>query len=398
MNNLTYQICKEFRSLGYHSDFIIDVHKNFLLDRPENWYVELKDSGYPDWVFEKPLYKYNSLLGFSLFPKLVFRNIIQFLNSYDVIFLNGNWVLLASFIKKKKLVIQIYAGFEIEQLGNTNSINYFLNNFYRSRIRKLAPRIIVQFLFKRWINKNREGIRRADVINYFPTGIIPESEVIINEIFRDKPFGRLELRGFDSSKFKFVKRIRKEKFVITSFTRFFYNNDRFDNKRNDLMIRGIADFINLNKGISNIEINFFEKGPDLEDAKKLCMELGISDFVKWHKEVDFEKLYHMSIDSDVTFDQLGSQWVGIGILSMLSGRPLIANGRPDIFEKLSHLKSPICQATTTEEVTKWLYLLYTDSRLAEIIGKQSSEYVNELYNFRKMINFYENEINSFYTT
>ncbi|MGZ5222293.1 MAG: hypothetical protein ACXWC7_19555, partial [Chitinophagaceae bacterium] len=75
----------------------------------------------------------------------------------------------------------------------------------------------------------------------------------------------------DCSEFPYQKPdLSKEKFVILNITRFFFLTARNDNKRNDLMIKGIGDFIRRNNITKNVELIFFEKGEDLQAAKELC--------------------------------------------------------------------------------------------------------------------------------
>ncbi len=390
MNNMPFYFAKEFKKKGFDVTFIVDAEKNYLLDRPESWDKELENN-YPDWVIEKIL-KWNLKAFKFSFPKLYFKKMIQYLNHFDIIFLNGHWISLGGFLKKGKHVINIFAGFDLDVAADFNQVGYFDKYFKQSGswFKKIIPSFLTNIIFNRMIGFQRKGIRRADVVNYFPTGVNSDSDKLLNEIKAGQVFKRLELRGFDCDKFPYQEPITEnKKFTILNVTRFFYLNNRNDNKRNDIMIKGIGRFLKINKlDVDDVEILFFEKGDDIDAAKKLCDEYSLTPFIRWKKQVSVEELNYFFAVCDVTFDQLGVQWVAAGLFSMLTGRPLIANGRPEIFEKLTNEKSPICQATSEEEVEMWLTKLYVNRSLIKEIGVTSREYVLKYYNLTNSMNYF----------
>lgn len=155
------------------------------------------------------------------------------------------------------------------------------------------------------------------------------------------------------------------------------------------MIKGIGIFLKKNNiKPGDVEIIFFNKGEDVEDAKRLCDQYGLTAFISWKQEVAVDDLNAYFENCDVAFDQLGHHWVGAGLFSMLIGRPLIANGRPEIFEKLTNEKSPICQATNEEEVEAWLTKLYVNRSLVKEIGKASSEYVRRHHSVDRPVDLF----------
>lgn len=155
------------------------------------------------------------------------------------------------------------------------------------------------------------------------------------------------------------------------------------------MIKGIGNFLKSNSvSPADVSILFFEKGDDLADAKRLCDDYGLTPFISWEQQIPVEELNNYFEQCDVAFDQLGQQWVGAGLFSMLTGRPLIANGRPEVFEKITKEQSPICQAVNETEVEMWLTKLYTDRNLVKQIGVASRDYVLRHYNIHNTIDFF----------
>jgi hypothetical protein len=202
--------------------------------------------------------------------------------------------------------------------------------------------------------------------------------------------------GLDCEKFAYSEPDpRKENFEILNMTRFNFRSTRNDNKRNDIMIEGIGRFVRENKIERGLKVTFFEKGEDTPAAKALCESVGIERFVSWQKVVKLNELIPFFRNADVAFDQLGSQWVGSGVYSMLVGRPLIANGRPELLEPFQNEVSPVCQATTVEEVSRWLTALYLDRSLVRSVGRASSDYIRKHYDVNRDVDFYLDQIDHF---
>ena len=390
MNNLPYNIAKGFKKKGYDITFIVDAEKDFLLDRPESWDNELINN-YPDWIIERPLSSKMRTFMF-VFPGLWFKKRIKYLDSFDIIILNGHWISLGGFLKKEKCIVNIFAGYDLDVLADFNQLGNFHFSLKHSGgiLNRMIPFFLADLLFRRLIGFQQKGIRRAELVNYYPTGIVPDADKLLNEIKTGQMFKRLELRGFDCDKFRYKEPLKeKQPFVILSITRFFYLNNRNFTKRNDVMIKGIGNFLKKNKITGDeVEIIFFNKGEDLAAAKDLCNQYGLTPFIKWKQQVSVEDLNYYFEYCDVAFDQLGEQWVGAGLFSMLTGRPLIANGRPEIFEKITNEKSPVCQATSDEEVEMWLTRLYTNRDLIDEIGKASRDYVLRHYNLEDTVNYF----------
>ena len=326
-------------------------------------------------------------------PLIYLKKYIKIINQFDVIFLNGFWISLAKYIRPEKKVVAVLAGYDLDILSDYDSINYLSNIFYKSTssiFKKSIPKFITRTVFRKLITLQRQGIKRSQVVNYYPTGVNPSSDKLLNEIKDGQVFKRLELRGFDCDKFPYQEpTVGNKKFTILNVTRFFYLNKRNDNKRNDIMIKGIGMFLkNNNVTPLDVEILFFEKGTDIADAKNLCFECGLTPFINWQQQTSVEELNDYFARCDVAFDQLGSQWVAAGLFSMLTGRPLIANGRPDVFDKLTNEKAPICQATSEEEVEMWLTKLYTNRSLIKEIGLKSRDYVLKYYNIDNTISYF----------
>jgi hypothetical protein len=386
---MPYMFSKEMRKKKKDVTLYLDAPPEFKLDRPEA-YDKTLVLPFPDWIKEIPPGSIN--FHKLRLPQIFFGKFIKELNTYNIAVLNGMWIALAPHLEKQVKIYALCAGYDIDTLADPESSEKIVKNALE-RNRLLHPfKFLLGAYYKRAIRQQRKGIERADGINYYPSGISKRGDDIIASIKGDKKYKRLELRGFPVEDFRYSEvDVNKDKFTILNFTRFFFlNNDR-ENKRNDIMLYGIGLFLKEIGFKQNVEVLFFDKGdkPSLAKAKEIVEELQYSEFVTWLDEVSQEELFAKIVPNcDVVFDQLGSQWIGAGAFVMAMGRPVIANGRPEIFEPLTGEKSPVCQATTPEEVCFWLKKLYFDRNEINRIGRESKIYTEKYYSIEKTINFF----------
>ena len=393
MNNFPFGVCKELHARGFQVTQFVDVPKEYQLDRPEST-DHILDNNYPEWIVDLGIDSYHFRNTFYLlFPRLLYRSIIKKISFYDVIFLNGNWLKIGKYLPANKLVIGLLAGTEVDSADYRRLPKLVSGARQKGGLYQLVPSILYRFLYGRIIQLQREGLKRLNIVNYYLPGISPEGDAIIDELKKGQQYSRVVLRGFDTSLYQYAEPdIQRDDFVILNITRFCFTPDVPDNKRNDIMIRGIAQFVKRNSIKSGLKIIFFEKGIDLELAKRMCRESGIEQFITWTPVVSMQRLMGYFAECDVAFDQLGDQWVGAGLFSMLTGRPLIANGRGDLYEKYLGERIPVCQAKNETEVCEWLTKLYLNRNLVKEIGERSRNFVLNHYSMHYNIDFYIKEI------
>src|SRR5690606_6717195 len=74
-----------------------------------------------------------------------------------------------------------------------------------------------------------------------------------------------------------------------------------ENKRTDIMIRGIADYLRERDAVP-VEVHLFEKGLDLAEAKALCIEHGLESVVTWHAQMAFTDYIRLHQQCHIAFD------------------------------------------------------------------------------------------------
>lgn len=397
MNNFPFGIAKEFQKRNYKVTQFIDVPQSILLDRPESTDKNLLNN-YPDWILDLKINVYGvKHTLFLLFPSIFYRSLIKKIHQYDAIFLNGNWLKIGKYISPEKFVVGLLAGTEVDGADQSRVDMLVANAMEKGHHYFRLPAYVYKIFYKKMIQLQRDGLRRVNVVNYYLPEVNPEGDKVLHEIKKGQQYAKVILRGFDTSLFNYIEPdLKKQEFVILSITRFCFTPEVHDNKRNDIMLRGIAAFIKQNDINRDLKIIFFEKGVDLQLAKEMCHELGIDKFVNWVPLVPMDELKNYFGECHVAFDQLGDQWVGAGLFSMLTGRPLIANGRGDLYEKYLGERIPVCQAKDESEVCAWLTKIYLNRDLIKKIGAESRDYVLRYYDIRHNIDFYISEMEKFF--
>lgn len=367
----------ELRDMGYEVTYLVDVPPNDTLSRPEHQYSEVSYP-YPKWIIErvisKPYWR-------SFNPRLLHWKLIRLCKKYDVILLSGHYVSIAPYISEKK-IIGLYAGADLYFQSNPDRAQDWANQG-----RRMPFLNTLKLFFARHCMKNNKlGIGYLDSIVYFPTGLVAESESMIDYAVAH---GAEYIQRYDvNPRILNCERpsVRASaKFVINSPVRFCFSRapggDATLNKGNDLIIKGISLFKDY---FDDFEVHFYNKGPDTELAKSMCKEFGIDENVIWHDPMPLPDLLSIYDISDVCFDQVGSHWVSaVGCYSLFLGVPLIANGRPEIMSDFWGIEPPICQATTAEEICQWLVKLL-DKKRRNYIGIRSKKFAMETLSMRKV--------------
>ncbi len=388
-NNYPFIIASQMREMGCEVVLYIDAPANDTLHRPEHHASNIKYP-YPEWIKENFSLR-NA--AFTHFPNIFLRKLLRELNTCDAVILNDYGHRFKNFIKPSVLSISMFSGGDLEIMADYDNVR---------KMKMVNPKLsgVPDFIKKAYavfsVNQLRKGISKASLISYFPKGMIPNGEKFLSEIFRGKSFSRFNHFHIITEGFNYVAPPENKIFRIFSFTRFMWKTPFppgrtiYENKGNDIMLRGIALFLKTYD--KRLDIHFVEKGLHLQESKNLIDELGFADMVTWHKEMPFKDLkYHIS-KADIVFEQMGKHFVSGGLYAMLMGRPLIANARPEIFEPLLNEPTPICHALTEEDICNWLHKLTSDTELLYSIGKRSREYVLKHFDIMNETLYFKNFI------
>lgn len=367
MNAMPMMYAKAYRSLGKQVTYYVDVAKSNGLSRPENHFADI-EYPYPSWIVERVL---PTQLLASLFPRITKAMMIRRRSAAsgtpEAVFLGGYFVAFAPFFPKHTRKVFLSYGSDLERWVDSSKADAVYEAVKTTSIFKYLPSTIGRWFVNKIIERNARGAKACDDVLFFPRGMSQQGDRVVDLLGSSgvRYIPRYDISMDALTGITREVKPRGEKLVIVSPVRFFYKDlpavFAHECKGNDKIIRGIAAF--RQKTNANIEVHFFEKGPHVDDAKMLCIELGLQDVVVWHKTVPLDRLLEMYAAADVIFDQVGSHWVGaVGMYALYMGKPLIAN-----IDNLSSLgEVPALNARTSDEVAERLSEVHTGANLADL--------------------------------
>ncbi|MEO5942087.1 MAG: hypothetical protein ABIP30_05880 [Ferruginibacter sp.] len=390
-NNYPFILAQKLIEEGHEILFIVDEKSTEKLHRPENHVLKI-DYPYPDWIKED-LFPINIIR--VLFPKIFSKSVIRKLNSCDAVIINGLWHGIKLKLKDTIPSVSVFSGADLDVYASYKNFKHFFFNHPKT---KYLPGFILKWLIKEYVNNHRAGIREACCISYFPPGAIPEGDEIIREIFTGKEdqVVRFSHCHVNTENINYTPPPENTPLKILNVARFVWKQplppgyNQAEAKGNDIMIHGLALFLKEYK--IKLDIHFIEKGIHVDETKMLIKEYGFEDMVTWHKEISFSNFMDFLCSGDIIFEQLGNHIFSGGLYPMLIGRPVIANGRPEIFEKFTGEVSPLCQATTAEDVKVWLGKLINNADYRRDIGIESRKYVLKHFDIKDEALFFAKEL------
>ena len=348
MNAMPMSYALKFRRDGHDVRYVVEAPRSDYLMRPEHQYPREVGFPYPSWIFEcvRPY----GLVGHA-FAGIRYAKIVAAMADRDVVFLNDYGLALAPHLPARVLCIALSSGSDVDVY-----CSYAAAWSYSLQVRRrwLFPaRLALEFM--RCFNQRR-GLKRCDVLAYFPEGLNEKGDRIVREMVRRKPRTQVVRRydlNFQATGATYAPpeaRPLRKILVPVRFNIHPPTGSEFEYKGNDLIIEALAAYKKRNPAI---EVHLFDKGvaADIDFARELCRRLDLESSVVWHKEVPLEQLLRLYEECDVCFDQVGSHWMGaIGCLALYTGRPLIANARLDVFAALWGDDPPILHATTVDQI------------------------------------------------
>ncbi len=371
MNAMPMMYAQELRKMGQKVVYFVDVAKNDKLSRPEYHFLDVKYP-YPEWIIEFFL---PSQLFISLFPYFTLRLMLNSIpknlrrKKVKAVFMGGQFISFAKFLNSYTAKYYLSYGSDLENWCDLSCLKDLLISMRKKSIFQYLPKIISYWLLRKILQNNSNGSLITDAVLYFPKNMSVQGDLIVNKLIKN---GVQYIPRYDISFDLFLNIDRtykkmKKKLVIVSAVRFFYENipDIYINeyKGNDKIIDGLTKYFKRNP---NIEIHFFEKGPNVDAAKTRCKNLGLSQVIVWHKEAPLTELLKLYEQAHICFDQVGNHWVGaIGMYALYMGKSLIANTN-----NLGFLGDiPALNASTSEDIFKALVKLESPNLRKELYDK-----------------------------
>lgn len=381
-NNYPFMLARAMRLLGHDVVFVVD--SEMRLNRPESRYEEIA-LPYPSWIVDC------SPLNLWDFPPIATRveEAIGTLKQCDALVLNEFGPTLWQAVRKPAFAL--LTGTDLEVLADPQYADFVAgdNVGHMGLLQKLLSwkqlrsRRNLRNHFLRLIEAQRSGIRSAAAVNYFPAGMLPNADRLLQELGieanRRVFFMQADIEHYEYSSYPENRTLR-----LFNVARITWRKPRehficeLDYKGTDVLIRGLGMFVR-ESGMP-IEIRLVRKGADVEAARELVEEEGLAPCVTWLDELDQSMLHEEYRNADIVTEHFGQGSIGMGALdAMATGRPVIANASPEIFRKALGETPPICHATSPEQVRDQLLRLAADRGARADIGRQSRAYVEKYF-------------------
>jgi len=374
-------LAQALRRAGHEVQFVVDSDRK--LYRPEHRYEEIRYP-YPGWIRDEAgcITKYAQYF----FPTRRLRRAIQWLGQCDALIVSDFGILIAQKLGKPYIALLVGSDLEIYSNAEAFLAAREASDLSSGRIKRIMRRPLIRQVAGRM----QAGIRASLAYSYFAKGLLPAGDVQLDCIHatgRGSSPPRLFLPMSDLDDLEYAPPPVNADLTIFCGARLTWRKpcrpgtSELDHKGTDILLHGVKRFL----ATSNVRIrlHLVRKGLDIKETEELVGELGLGDYVTWHDEMSQKRLFEFFRISDVVVDQLAESTVGmVGLDAMAMGRPLLANGRPEILEPLIGEKSPICQAKTAGEVCSQLHDLTSQDTRREV-GLESRDYVLKHFSTRR---------------
>jgi glycosyltransferase involved in cell wall biosynthesis len=374
-NNYPFMLARVLRSLGHEVVFYVDSQSS--LCRPENRYKDIKVP-YPEWIVDISGLRIRNYLV----PTVAVRRLRDALGRFDLLVLNGLGPAIASSSRVPSFCM--LTGSDLEYLAAWPSlVAVFRTSRQQHGFMKASLATVVHAVL---VWKQRRGIRSAFGVNYFAPGLVPAGDRVLDSLgITAGCRTAFMLSGIDSIAYARPPVDEKgRKIRIFNVARL---NWQFpvpahmcdlDMKGTDILLKGVARFIGKNGPV--VQLVLVRKGNDVTATEQLVRDLCLDKIVIWHNEMSQLDVVREYAAADIITDQLSIGMIGMGSFdAMAAGRPVIANGKPEIFDPIIGKPSPILQARTDEEVFQQLERLVFSPGLREEVGMQSRRYVEQFF-------------------
>jgi hypothetical protein len=366
-NNYPFILARALQRLGQEIVFILMGDQTCPLDRPENRYPDLGPP-YPEWIVDASpldLWNYEAKL-----PRL--ENVLRILRGCDAVVLNHQALCLAPGINRP--TIALLTGTDILTLGKYEVVDHMVNYPGRTYVKE------VELFYLKRVFAQRLGIRSAFLVIFFPPGTIPQGDAILAGLgVQDSQ--RLSLKMVEVASLLPVPPPLNNPVRFFCATRLTWDKSHppfytdIDYKGSDIMVRGLGMFARMRPDIS-LDIHLVKKGAHVTETMELAEAEGLGPCVTWHEEMSQMEIWEQFKRSDIIFEQLDTSDIGMaGLDAMAMERPVIGHERYRASQSGANQPSPVCEASTPEEVCAQLQRLVLDTEERHRVGKASRRYV-----------------------
>lgn len=359
-NNYLLLLAEGLRALGHEATLIIN--RTELLHRPEG--IDSQYSRYPEWILDWSHVTYEDLMYGSRFVE---QSLAELSEVSDFALLNDTGPSLHQNIACPFAVLA--TGSDVTWYANRASqASYFSKS--ATRFLYSARGKAQRKKFRAFVERQRQGIRKAGLVFSPPHAIAPELSAILDNIGvprRRRHFlyladtHRLSPEPVPAGAIlKILCGAR-----VTMAASDSDNIASQDDKGTAILLAGIKKF--CEQGHS-ADLHMPEKGSDVEETKELIHELDLTSVVTWYKEASHAEFYAKIKSAHVIVDSVGRSFPGLCYTAAIaSGRCVLANLYPNKIP----FDLPGLHADRPEEVAAGLIKLDNDRQYLQAISTAS---------------------------
>ena len=396
-NNYPFMLARGLQRRGHDVRFVID--QQHRLDRPEYRYDDVPYP-YPGWIREVESVQMVDVV----FGTPRWQAALDAVGDCDALVLN-KWGYDAA-TRLDKPAFCLTTGGDVEFWSNPDATDAFASvigeqphgrDWMRRALSldRLDPlsildvldrspdvvrREVYRRLFRMFVARQRRGLERAVGVSSLPPGVSAAlSKVLADCISKDVP--HLHLLMADLARIVPQPPPKNDTLRVFNAARVLWKRPfppmvgDWEDKGTDILLKGAALW-NQRTGRS-IDVRLVEKGFSVPATKRLVDELGINALVSWQPELTQSEVFCEYAGADIVAEQCGTHVLGMaGYEAMAAGRPVIANGRPDLYATIHPGPPPVAQASTPEEVAAQLDRLSDPNERARI-GAAGRRFVEE---------------------
>ena len=157
----------------FRHDVVMVISSQELLNRPESRYPEFKQA-YPGWIVDAAIQRVGSYCSSpSLAP------VLDVLSTCDALVLNFTgpslWPLL------RRPAIALLTGSDLEHYANFATVEVRSATWDPAYMASADGQMNLNLL-RDFVQRQREGIREAVAVRYFPRGLVPDGDAMLDEL------------------------------------------------------------------------------------------------------------------------------------------------------------------------------------------------------------------------
>jgi hypothetical protein len=385
MNNNGFAIMRYFRDLGADADLLLyanDGVGSCTHFRPENdtWYMDK----WSPYIRQTRIYNWTT----SVVPDLrqrrwppSTRSLLKELSGYDEYIASG---IAPAVFDRIGLRLSLFFPYCI-------GVEWFDDpDFKRARERA----VLSKFLLERLRDRQRKGILAARECINPDMGFTAETLKRVGRSFRSMPapmvYNREDLIAINVPKWisTAVSSVPVDHLKVFHSARLKWVHDPkmseadwfLESKNNHYLIHGFANFLK-GEGRGKGTLFIVEYGTDAAATKKLCVDLGISECVRWLPLMSRKEIMLFLGLCDVGVGQFykkpGMIWAGTGWECLAAGRPLLQafNFTQAEFKKaFGYEAPPLLDAQSPGDVERHLVSLHHSPGMRYEIGASSKRW------------------------